>query len=313
MTASRLDFRVATALALSFCLVVVVALAIAGVDSPLFLAILACATLPTVALHRMFPKSGLLWIAFVNLIAVYASVFALFVDEVFKGIAPWTLSLGFAIPIGLFVLGSWRHQARLAEQTVDTAPPSHALISGAFNWLIPIGGVGAVVMMVALVSAETAGSEPFFLAAMVLIGVIVFAVSGEVANFLVNVGLLFEEFAQRLTHLVVPALAFLTFYGLIVVVFAAVYTIASQAGLRDHFRVGANVRTLSYPEALHLSVSTLSTVGYGDIVPLSSLARSLTAIEVVIGTMLLLFGVSEVLEYTRERRKNVPRSREPLQ
>ncbi len=47
----------------------------------------------------------------------------------------------------------------------------------------------------------------------------------------------------------------------------------------------------------------MSTVGYGDIVPHSSLARVLASIEIVCGFMLLLFGVSELLEYTREHRE----------
>jgi Ion channel len=47
---------------------------------------------------------------------------------------------------------------------------------------------------------------------------------------------------------------------------------------------------------------SISTVGYGDIVPHSSVARLLASVEVVCGFMLLLFGVSELLEYTREHR-----------
>jgi len=47
----------------------------------------------------------------------------------------------------------------------------------------------------------------------------------------------------------------------------------------------------------------MSTVGYGDIVPHSNLARVLASIEIVCGFMLLLFGVSELLEYTREHRE----------
>jgi voltage-gated potassium channel len=302
MPTSQPYYRVAFALALSFALVVMVAIAIAGPGGPLFISIVACATLPTVALRWMFPNSGLLWIAFVNLIAVYASVFALFADEVFKGIPTSMLAIGFALPVASFIFGCWHHQGRVPALVMNPALRDQS-VSHALLWLVPVGLVGALVMLVALVSGTVANSEPFFLIAMLLIGLIVFAVSGEVANFLVNVGLLFEEFFQRFTHLIVPALAFLTFYLLIIVVFAAAYAIASKAGPQEHFRIGANARSLSYPEALHFSVVTLSTVGYGDIVPVTGLARSLAAIEVVIGTMLLLFGVSEILEYARERRK----------
>jgi hypothetical protein len=53
----------------------------------------------------------------------------------------------------------------------------------------------------------------------------------------------------------------------------------------------------------------MSTVGYGDIVPHSSLARLLASLEVICGFMLLLFGVSELLEYTREHRTRRSRTR----
>jgi voltage-gated potassium channel len=68
--------------------------------------------------------------------------------------------------------------------------------------------------------------------------------------------------------------------------------------------MGSVTRALSFPEAIHFSIVTISTVGYGDIVPASNLARVLAFIEVVCGVMLLLFGVSELLEYTREHRRH---------
>ena len=77
----------------------------------------------------------------------------------------------------------------------------------------------------------------------------------------------------------------------------------SQFAGPDHFRVGTVMRPLNYSEAMHFSIVTISTVGYGDIVPASNLARILASIEVVCGVMLLLFGVSELLEYTREHRR----------
>ena len=55
-------------------------------------------------------------------------------------------------------------------------------------------------------------------------------------------------------------------------------------------------RALSFSESIYFSIVSISTVGYGDIVPHSSLARVLASIEVVCGFMLLLFGVSELLE-----------------
>jgi voltage-gated potassium channel len=148
---------------------------------------------------------------------------------------------------------------------------------------------------------------------MALIGLIVLAVSRSVAIFLVDAGLLFEEFFHRMSRLAVPAFAFLTFYSLLVIVFASIFCILSQYSPGPHFLVANVARTLSYSDAVHLSIATISTVGYGDIVPASNAARVLTSIEVICGVMLLLFGVTELLGYTREhQREHGGRDRGPL-
>jgi voltage-gated potassium channel len=67
---------------------------------------------------------------------------------------------------------------------------------------------------------------------------------------------------------------------------------------------------LSFSESIYFSIVSMSTVGYGDIVPHSSLARLLASLEVICGFMLLLFGVSELLEYTREHRTRRGRTRQ---
>jgi hypothetical protein len=73
--------------------------------------------------------------------------------------------------------------------------------------------------------------------------------------------------------------------------------------------MGGSPRALSFSESIYFSIVSIGTVGYGDIVPHSSLARLLASIEVVCGFMLLLFGVSELLEYTREHREEERRPR----
>jgi len=107
-----------------------------------------------------------------------------------------------------------------------------------------------------------------------------------------------------MSRLAIPAFAFLTFYALLVILFASVFSIVSQFPAGEHFRVGSTSRSLSFSEAIHFSVVTISTVGYGDIVPASNIARVLASIEVICGVLLLLFGVSELLEYTREHRRD---------
>lgn len=292
---------------LSLALVVLVASAIAGARPPLFLAINASALIPAFILWHLFANSRLLSLAFVNLVAVYASVFALFADEVFEGVGTGVLALGFLLPIVMFLLGCWWRQAEVGAEVAHPTLAGERGITRAIVWLAPVFLVGLTVLVLSRLSQPLVDNNLGFLAAMLLIGLIVMVVSRDVATFLVDVGLLFEEFFGRVRHLLVPAFAFLTFYSLLVVVFASVYSLVSRFGIESHFRVALEMRPLSFAESLHFSITTLSTVGYGDIVPLTSLTRTIAAIQVVCGTLLLLFGVSEILEYARERRR--PRRR----
>jgi len=52
---------------------------------------------------------------------------------------------------------------------------------------------------------------------------------------------------------------------------------------------------LRFTDALYFSVITLSTIGYGDIVPVAPMARVLASIQSVAGMLLLLFGFSEIM------------------
>jgi voltage-gated potassium channel len=141
-----------------------------------------------------------------------------------------------------------------------------------------------------------------FIAAMAVIALTVMAVSGNVAAFLIESGLLFEEFFSRSARMLVPAFAFLTFYSLIVVVFAAVYRILDRLATVPQFVVQGVAKELSFTESLYFSLVTLATVGYGDIIPATNLTRLLAGFEVVCGILLLLFGVNEIIAHARAGR-----------
>ena len=79
--------------ALPLAFVSIVAAAVAGITSPLFFAILLSAGLGIVGVRILFPAARLFPVAFASLIAVYAAIFSLFVEEIFRGIDPsfWLL------------------------------------------------------------------------------------------------------------------------------------------------------------------------------------------------------------------------------
>lgn len=289
--------------AISLTLVALVAVSVAGNALILFLAIIASAGVATALIRWLFPEAPFFALTFANLIALYASIFAFFMEELFELIGPAVAGLGFSFPVLFFLVGCW-----LRREDVQAVVDNPDLRGGrrlyrALLWLLPVFAVGFGVLVLSVIDAPLVNNSAAFLASMLLIGLIVLAVSRDVAVFLVDAGLLFEEFFHRMSRLAVPAFAFLTFYSLLVIVFASIYCILSQYSPDPHFRVANVARSLGYSEAIHLSITTISTVGYGDIVPISNAARVLTSIEVICGVLLLLFGVSELMEYTREHRR----------
>ena len=287
----------------SLAFVALVGVAVAGQSHPLLWSIIATTAIATACIRWLFPERPFFALTFANLVAVYITVFAFFMQEVFGNVQPDVSAAGFPLPIFAFVLGCWVWRPTIKD-VVDR--PRLSQEDGLFHatvWLLPVFAVGAGVLAMSFSAGDAIQNDTAFIAAMALIGGIVFAVSRSVVMFLVDVGLLFEEFFLRMSRLAIPAFAFLTFYSLLVIVFASLFTILSAHGTAAHFRISTIARPLSFSEAVHFSITTISTVGYGDIVPVSNVARVLSSLEVICGVLLLLFGVSELLEYTREHRK----------
>jgi voltage-gated potassium channel len=177
------------------------------------------------------------------------------------------------------------------------------------GWLMPVFLIGALTFLVPGHAFSSGAEDVVFLAAMTLVSVIVLSGSRHVSIFLVDTGLLFEGFFQHISRLVVPAFAFLTLYSLLTIIFACIYRIIDRVEDGTLFRILGTLREITFPEALYFSIVTLSTVGYGDIVPITNLARLIAVTEVVCGILLLMFGVSELITYARNRRRDGTRER----
>ena len=289
---------------LPLALVALVAAAVAGVTSPLFFAMVLSAGLVIAVIRALFPAGRLFPVAFASLLAVYATIFSLFVEEIFRGIGDAFLVVGFCLPIFVFVVGCWLRRDQIRVLVAHPAISSEQRVLRAAVWLVPVFFIGAIVILLSRTVGSVLNMDMVFLGAMSLIGLIVLTVSRDVAVFLVDAGLLFKEFFRRVSRLVIPAFAFVTFYSLIVILFASAYRLISVYIPESHFNVGGALRGLSFSESIYFSIGTISTVGYGDIIPYSNLARGLSSFEVFCGIMLLLFGVSELLEYAREHRQD---------
>ena len=90
-----------------------------------------------------------------------------------------------------------------------------------------------------------------------------------------DVAKVFEGVAARLDRLVRPLMAFVTFYGLLVVVFACLYRIADLTTRIPQFSLHGGPARISFVDSLYFSVATITTLGFGDIAPASRCGRSL--------------------------------------
>ena len=141
---------------LSLAFLFFVAFATAGNRLPLFIAIMVSAALAIVAIQLLFPVGRLFSIAFANLIAVYAAIFSLFAEEVFGGVDPALLSLGFSLPIFAFVAGCWFRREQVRAVVAHPALRSERRMLGAFLWLFPTFIVGGGVLLLSRVAEPVA-------------------------------------------------------------------------------------------------------------------------------------------------------------
>ncbi len=284
----------------------VIALSIKAVAGTLAFVLLGSVIFVVAVFHRVFPGSRFFTLSLVNFIGIYACIFTVIVESNFAMISQREQALGFILPLLAF-LGGACIRARTVRHIVVSRRPRHSSHFGEiFLWLLPM--VGMIALTFALPGSPMGGSLPNipFVAIQAVVAVIVLFVSRDIAIFLLDIGLLFEGFFAQASRLVMPAFAFLTFYSLLVIVFAAMYSIVQRLSPGADFIATGVPRTLSFAECLYYSVVTLSTVGYGDIQPISGPARFVSAVEIVMGVLLLLFGFSAIIRHTPANTRTPP-------
>ncbi len=250
--------------------------------------------------NLLFPGSLFFSLALANSIAVYMSIFLFLTESNFAGVSAAAQHAGLLLPLAGFMLGAYLRRDAIREIVTERRPARPGDMRTAALWLLPVVGVAAVTFGVPSFASSAVAVDAAFLGAMAAVAVLVAATAQQVAIFLLDAGQLFEEFFQRIERLVLPVYAFLTFYSLIVVAFAAIYKIVDTAVPGPHFRMLGEDRAVSFADAFYFSVVTLSTVGYGDILPVSQAVRLIAVVEVVFGVTLLLVGLSEIMSYSRE-------------
>jgi len=261
----------------------------------------AATTLATCAVgfgffYLLFATGAYFGLVMANGLAVYVSLFAFFRDANFAASSDAAALVAFAVPVLAFLAGCFLHRAAIGTALAARHDEVPRHLPPMVRWMPISLVVGASSFAVREWGLSPSEQGQVLVASMAVIALFVGLAARDLVVLLIDVATVFENVAERAHRLVMPMVAFLTYYALVILLFTCLYRVVEMITGRGQFRVHGEVRSLSFAEALYFSVITMATVGYGDIVPEGALARALSAAEVVSGVLLLLFGFREIMQ-----------------
>jgi voltage-gated potassium channel len=310
-TGPRARRHIVRSLLVSGGLVTLVAVAMHA-ERPGFIALLVgvCFLTGTI-LFWLFPKTPNLAYTTTDLISLYLVFYSLFFQGHIGGPYPLLYFFGIVAPVSGFVLGCIRSRREIDPSFRDVMDPVRLM--RALRWFC---ASIAIALMVYL--AIPPHGDPVTKAIILIVGVccfslIAFVKAVDLAYWNIQAGLLVEDFFSGIEKMAIPAFGFLLFYMIIIIVFGCFYAILENfsAVSGTHFLVNGSPQQLAFKDAMYFAVVTLSTLGYGDIVPVSDQARLLVSIEIITGVLLLLFGFARLSQYGEKlRRRGEPPTEE---
>lgn len=257
------------------------------------------------AFHAMFGgRSAFFNVILANVITIYLCFFSYFVESLFQSVPAWLIAAGFLLPLASFLSG-----AAYKRNEIQGIVQSHTYINEAkfirsFLWLIPILLVGITAFILHLSHEDSPlRLRFFFLGEMGLISTISFFASRDLTLMLIDTGFIFGDFFEDNKRMIKPMFAFFTFYSMIVIIFGGIYKVMEHLSTVQHFSVHGVARDLTFIESLYFSLVTVSTTGYGDIVPLTNAVRLLVGIETFMGAVLFFFGVHAIIGHDASKNK----------
>ena len=248
--------------------------------------------------YLLFPGGAHFGLTVANFLAIYACVFEFFHDANFPAASRSFALVAVALPVLGFLGGCFVRRRQVFAIIHARRIRELAHLPRITSWLFGTLAVGAATFGLPRLQLDPLQQGLALVAAMGLVALFVVISVRDVILAMIDVAMVFEAVAARLDQLVRPLMAFLTFYGLLVVIFACLYRIADLTAATAQFTLHAEPARIRFVDSLYYSVATITTLGFGDIVPASLLVRALTAIEVVSGVLMLLFGFSEIMRTT---------------
>ncbi len=290
--------RVLSGAALTLALTLLVAGGVADQGWGFSAIALGIAALALGGLHLIFPQGPLFALGVANGLAVYICLYAVLGRAAFPLALHWARPLGFLLPVASFVVACWLRRRALLRLAEGLVPPDLEHLPRFARWLMFTAMVGVASLATPINRLGPLEQSIALLLAMAVIAAISAAAVRDVVRLLIDVAAILQQVTARLSHLAVPIATYISIFALLAVVFGCFYRIAD--GLSQHplfIQLGEPAR-LDFSDALHFSVVTLATVGYGDIQPVDDGVRLLSAIQILVGQLLLLFGFAEIMRST---------------
>ncbi len=272
---------------------------VADQDTPFPYLVIGVAALGLGTLYLLFPHGMHAAFGISAGLAVYACLFTVMGRAAFPDAPPWSRAPAFLMPVVAFLVAVWWRRGKLRLVAEADRPFDLGHLPRMARWLIPIWVIGAFSLALPVNRLPMHDQGAALLGAMVVISVVIAASVGAVVRLLTDMALITEELAGRASRVLVPMIAFLAMYVMLVVVFACLYRIAQGLSLQPLFYGPQGPVPLPFPDALYFSLVTQATVGYGDVTPHDDGIRLLASVQVVAGQMLLLFGFAEIMRTRR--------------
>ncbi len=228
-------------------------------------------------------------------LALYACLFVVIGRAGFPDAEPWARAPGFLLPVAAFLAAVWTRRKRLTLIASRGRPFDVEHLPRMARWLIPVWMVGALSMSLPINRMDPFDQSIAMLAAMAAIAIMVASSVRGVVLLLTDMALIMKELGVRVGRVAVPIFAFLTMYGVLVVLFASLYRISDGLSVMPLFSSPQGPATVSFPDALYFSLVTQATVGYGDLTPQDDGVRLMASLQVILGQVLLLFGFAEIM------------------
>jgi len=266
-----------------------------GADWVVTVVSIAVSTIGFGFFYLLFPGGAHFGMALANFLAIYACLFEFFRAANFPQAPRPFMLASLALPVLGFLTICFARRRSLYRLIRARQLRELERFPALSRWLFATMAVGAASFALPEQNLGPQAQGLALLGAMGLITLFVVIAVHDVVLVVVDVAIVFESVAARLDRLLMPMLAFLTFYGLLIVVFACLYRIADLTTPVPQFTLHGDPYRVRFADTLYYSVVTITTLGFGDLSPTTLLVRALTGMEVVCGILMLLFGFSEIM------------------